>query len=74
MSTQREDPVLRQLKEISEKQDITIQKQEKLDERLEQIHQDCKAVARTNGAIAGGIAGGMVAAAISFIKSKLGVM
>lgn len=68
-----EDPVLHMLHEIRAKQDITIDKQERMDARLDEIHSDCKRAARTNGAVAGGVAGGLVSLGIALIKAKLGL-
>lgn len=67
-----QDPILNALKEIQEKQDITIKKQDDLEKHIKQIHDDCKKTARTNGAVAGGIAGGLVATGIALIKAKFG--
>lgn len=67
-----QDPVLEILREIRSKQDLTIEKQDKLEAQIGKIHEDCKKVARTNGAVAGGIAGGLVATGIALIKAKFG--
>lgn len=66
------DPLLEQLNRIERKQDVIIDTQHNINERLEQIHKDCKRVAIVNGAAAGGIAGGLVTTAIEFIRIKLG--
>ena len=66
------DPVLDMLAEIRCKQDETIANQEQMNQHLTQIHLDCKRTARTNGAIAGALSGGLVSATLMLIKSKLG--
>ena len=53
-----QDPILQALKEIQAKQDVTIAKQE---------------TARTNGAVAGAVSGGLVATGITLIKAKFGI-
>ena len=68
-----QDPVLSALAEINRKQDTLIAKQEKTNARLDQIHADCRRVARTNGAIAGGVSGALVSATIAYIRAKMGV-
>ena len=68
-----QDPVLSALAEISLKLDTLIAKQEKTNARLDQIHADCRRVARTNGAIAGGVSGALVSATIAYIRAKMGV-
>lgn len=68
-----QDPILQALKEIQEKQDVTIAKQDDLEKHIKQIHDDCKKTARTNGAVAGGIAGGLVSATVMYIRAKMGV-
>lgn len=72
MSVEHKDPILEMLREISVKQDETLEKQDKMDARLDQIHDDCKRVAQKNGAVAGGLAGGLVATGIALIKAKFG--
>ena len=67
------DPVLQALAEIRAKQDETIRLQERMDARLDQIHDDCKKTARVNGAVAGGLWGAVVSATIALIKAKIGV-
>lgn len=73
MSIKHTDPILQALKEIQAKQDVTIAKQDDLEKHIKQIHDDCKKTARTNGAVAGGIAGGLVSATVMYIRAKLGV-
>lgn len=68
-----QDPILTALKEIQAKQDVTIEKQDQLEKHMKQIHADCKKTARANGAVAGGIAGGLVSATIMYIRAKMGV-
>lgn len=70
---QQQDPVLKALAEIRAKQDETIVLQERMNTQLDQIHSDCKRTARANGAIAGGISGGLVSMGIALIKAKLGM-
>lgn len=73
MSVENQDPVLRMLKEIQVKQDVTIAKQDDLENHIKQIHDDCKKTARASGAVAGGIAGGLVSATVMYIRAKMGV-
>ena len=73
MSVNNKDPILQALKEIQTKQDVTIAKQDALENHIKQIHDDCKKTARTNGAVAGGVAGGLVSATIMYIRAKMGV-
>ncbi len=73
MSVEHKDPILEMLREIRAKQDETLEKQDKMDTRLDQIHDDCKRVAQKNGAVAGGLAGGLVATGIALIKAKFGL-
>ena len=68
-----QDPILQALKEIQAKQDVTIAKQDDLEKHIKQIRDDCKKTARTNGAVAGGIAGGLVSATVMYIRAKMGV-
>ena len=68
-----QDPVLDALAEISRKQDTVIAKQDKLETQINQIHADCRRVARTNGAVAGGVSGGIVSLGILLIKAKFGL-
>lgn len=72
MSGKHKDPILEMLCEIRAKQDLTLEKQDTLEKRLDQIHDDCKRVAQRNGAVAGGLAGGLVATGIALIKAKFG--
>lgn len=72
MSIERNDCILEILQEIRAKQDETIAKQDKLETHIKQIHDDCKRTARANGAVAGGLAGGLVATGITLIKAKFG--
>lgn len=67
------DPVLNKLTEILNKQDETIQLQEKMDARLDDIIDDCKKLSRTHGAVAGGVSGGLVSVFIALIRAKLGL-
>lgn len=77
MSVNNQDPILKALKEIQAKQDLTIAKQDQLENHMKQIHDDCKKTARANGAVAGAIAGtvsgGLVATGIALIKAKFGL-
>ncbi len=77
MSVEHKDPILEMLREIRVKQDETLEKQDKMDARLDQIHDDCKKTARTNGAVAGAISGtatgGLVSLGIALIKAKFGL-
>ena len=66
-------PILQALKEIQAKQDVTIAKQDDLEKHIKQIHDDCKKTARTNGAVAGAVSGGLVATGITLIKAKFGI-
>ena len=68
-----QDPILQALKEIQAKQDVTIAKQDDLEKHIKQIHDDCKKTARTNGAVAGAVSGGVVATGITLIKAKFGI-
>ncbi|SSY80648.1 hypothetical protein [Alysiella crassa] len=68
-----QDPILQALKEIQAKQDVTIAKQDDLEKHIKQIHNDCKKTARTNGAVAGAVSGGLVATGIALIKAKFGL-
>lgn len=68
-----QDPILQALKEIQAKQDVTIVKQDDLEKHIKQIHDDCKKTARTNGAVAGAVSGGLVATGITLIKAKFGI-
>ncbi|AUX60836.1 hypothetical protein JF634_05630 [Simonsiella muelleri] len=68
-----QDPILQALKEIQAKQDVTIAKQDDLEKHIKQIHDDCKKTARTNGAVAGAVSGGLVATGITLIKAKFGI-
>ena len=68
-----QDPILQALKEIQAKQDVTIAKHDDLDKHIKQIHDDCKKTARTNGAVAGAVSGGLVATGITLIKAKFGI-
>ena len=68
-----QDPILPALKEIQAKQDVTIAKQDDLEKHIKQIHDDCKKTARTNGAVAGAVSGGLVATGITLIKAKFGI-
>lgn len=68
-----QDPILQALKEIQAKQDVTIAKQDDLEKHIKQIHDDCKKTARTNGAVAGAVSGGLVATGIALIKAKFGI-
>ncbi|OAM44205.1 hypothetical protein [Eikenella halliae] len=76
MSNPYQDPVVKMLREISAKQDVTIAKQEAMDKRLAEIQADCQRIARTNGglagAVSGAVSGGVVATGIAFIRAKFG--
>lgn len=64
-----QDPVLQILCEIRDKQDLTIEKQEQLEIRIDKIHDDCK----KNAAFVGGMSGGLVSLGIALMKAKLGL-
>lgn len=68
-----QDPILQALKEIQAKQDVTIEKQDQLEKHIKQIHDDCQKNARTHGAVAGAVSGGLVATGIALIKAKFGL-
>lgn len=68
-----QDPILQALKEIQAKQDVTIEKQDQLEKHIKQIHDDCQKIARTHGAVAGAVSGGLVATGIALIKAKFGL-
>lgn len=73
MSVNNQDPILQALKEIQAKQDVTIEKQDQLEKHIKQIHDDCQKTARTHGAVAGAVSGGLVATGIALIKAKFGL-
>ncbi|WP_066568072.1 hypothetical protein [Snodgrassella sp. CFCC 13594] len=70
--TMTNDPLLAQLNRIEQKQDTIIENQTVVNERLDQIHKDCKRTALVNGAAAGGLAGGLVTTAIELLRVKFG--
>lgn len=69
MSKPYQDPVLQKLDEISAKQQRTIEMQEEMNRRLDDIHRDC----RRTSAVTGAVSGGVTAVAIQFIRAKLGI-
>lgn len=64
-----QDPVLAKLEEISAKQELTIQKQEEMNRRLDGIHRDC----RRTSAVTGAVSGGITAVTIQFLRAKFGI-
>lgn len=67
MSLER-DPILAALMRIEAKQDELLTNQQRMDEEIQQIRDDC----RRNSLISGG-GGGIVAAGIELIRMKLGI-
>lgn len=68
---ENQDPILAALACIEGKVDDV---HDVMDVRLAQIHTECKRTAATRGAIAGGVAGGLVSTGIALIKAKLGML
>lgn len=66
------DLLLEQLTRIEKKQDVILEKQDDFNVQLNQIHKDCKRTALINGAMAGGLAGGLVTTAIDLLRMKFG--
>lgn len=73
MSVKNNDPVLDKLAQIDQKLDKTLENQSRMSQEINQIHDDCKQVAQKSGALAGGVAGGLVSATIMYIRAKMGV-
>lgn len=73
MNNQNQDPVLQLLREVRDKQDEIIARQDRNDKHMKQIQTDCKRSAMITGAVAGGVSGGLIATGIAFIRAKLGV-
>ncbi len=71
--TPQQDPVILLLHEIRAKQDQTLRKQEQLEKILDEVRDDCEKTARTNGAVAGAVSGGVVSVGIMLVKAKLGL-
>ena len=67
------DPLLEALARIEAKQDEQLKNQERMDAHIKQIHADCKRNSLIAGAASGGVAGGVVAVGIAYIRAKLGV-
>ena len=64
-----QDPVLAKLEEISAKQERTIQMQEEMKRRMDDIHRDC----RRTSAVTGAVSGGITAVTIQFLRAKFGI-
>ncbi|MDO4434592.1 MAG: hypothetical protein Q4B82_08450 [Alysiella sp.] len=73
MNQLEQDPILAALARIEDKADQTLANQSQMQAEIAQIHKDCQKTARTHGAVAGGIAGGLVSATVMYIRAKLGV-
>lgn len=71
--TIQQDPILKSLAQIEAKIDQSLINQKELRQEIDQIHDDCKKTARANGAMAGGVAGGLVSATVMYIRAKMGV-
>ena len=69
MTHPNQDPVLAKLEEISAKQELTIQMQEEMNRRMDNIHRDC----RRTPAVTGAVSGGITAVTIQFLRAKFGI-
>lgn len=69
MTHPNQDPVLAKLEEISAKQELTIQMQEEMNRRMDNIRRDC----RRTSAVTGAVSGGITAVTIQFLRAKFGI-
>lgn len=69
MNQPYQDPVLKKLEEISAKQELTIEMQEAMNRRMDDIHRDC----RRTSAVTGAVSGGITAVTIQFLRAKFGI-